>query len=213
MRNGFKLASLYAAIVLGAGFASGQELLQYFVGYGTSGIWGLIIAGVLSSLTGWAVLDICHKKEIKDYKELMAYLAGKRLGFVFEILAALFLFALFVAMLSAGGAMFEQGMDINFTVGVLVLSALIFATLYFGLEGLVWVNEIITPVLVIGGIFIGLYTFFNYSMDTFFQYCGLCLSAFWFFRNFSDSFGSVVPEIPELAFPDSLSVLAYSVKV
>ena len=169
MRNGFKLASLYAAIVLGAGFASGQELLQYFVGYGTSGIWGLIIAGVLFSLTGWAVLDICRKKEIKDYKELMAYLVGKRLGFVFEILAAVFLFVLFVAMLSAGGAMFEQGMDINFTVGVLVLAALIFATLYFGLEGLVWINEIISPVLVVGGIFIGLYTFFNHSANTFFQ--------------------------------------------
>jgi len=50
--NGLKLAALYTAIIMGAGFASGQELLQYFVGYGTSGIWGLIAAGVLFSVTG-----------------------------------------------------------------------------------------------------------------------------------------------------------------
>jgi len=169
LRNGLKLAALYGAVILGAGFASGQELLQYFVGYGTSGIWGLIVAGVLFSLTGWAVLDICHRENCKDYKQLMAQLVGKRLGLGMEWLAAAFLFVLFVAMLSAGGAMLEQATHISFTMGVLALAAIVFAVLWFDLEGMVWINGILTPVMVAGGIFIGLYTFFNRTAGAFFQ--------------------------------------------
>ena len=167
--NGLKLALLYAAIILGAGFASGQELLQYFVGYGTSGIWGLIVAGVLFGVTGWAVLDICHREGCKDYKQLMAYLVGKRLGLLFELLAAAFLFVLFAAMLAAGGAMLAQGSQISFSMGVLVLAVIVLAILWFDLEGIIWINSILTPVMVAGGIFIGLYTFFNHTAGAFFQ--------------------------------------------
>ena len=167
--GGLKLAALYAAIILGAGFASGQELLQYFVSYGTSGLWGLIVAGVLFALTGWAVLDICRREGCKDYRELMTHLVGKRLGLGFELLAAVFLFVLFVAMLAAGGAMLAQGSDISFTVGLLAISALILIVLLFDLEGIVWINGILTPFMVAGGIFIGLYTFFNRTSEAFFQ--------------------------------------------
>ena len=169
MRNGLKLAALYGAVILGAGFASGQELLQYFVGYGTSGIWGIIIAGVLFSLTGWAVLDICHQKNCSNYKQLMTQLVGKHLGLGMEWLAAAFLFVLFAAMLSAGGAMIEQATNTSFTIGVLVQAAVIFAMLWFDLEGMVRINGILTPVMVTGGIFIGLYTFFNRTAGAFFQ--------------------------------------------
>jgi len=167
--NGFKLAALYAAIILGAGFASGQELLQYFVGYGTSGIWGLIVAGVLFALTGWAVLDICRREGTKNYKELMNLLVGKRLGIMFEWMAAIFLFVLFVAMLSAGGAMIAQGSDISFTAGLLAIAAIILAILWFDLDGIILINTILTPLMIAGGIFIGLYTFFNRTADAFFQ--------------------------------------------
>lgn len=167
--GGIKLAILYATIIMGAGFASGQELLQYFVGFGTSGLWGLILAGVLFALTGWAVLEICRREGYKDYRELMGGLVGARLGVVFELLAALFLFVLFVAMLSAGGAMVAQGSDIPFTVGIVVISAVILVVLWFDLDGIVLLNTILTPLMVAGGIFIGLYTFFNRTAEAFFQ--------------------------------------------
>ncbi|MCL2398808.1 MAG: hypothetical protein FWC91_03565 [Defluviitaleaceae bacterium] len=167
--NGFKLAAMYTCVILGAGFASGQELLQYFVAYGPSGIWGLITAGVLFAVTGWATLDICHRKGFTDYRELMIYLAGKRLGLVLEALAALFLFVLFVAMLSAGGAMLEQSSNFSFTVGVLLIAVIVLVALWFGLEGIALINGILAPVMVVGGIFMGLYAFFNRTSPTFLQ--------------------------------------------
>jgi len=167
--NGLKLAVLYTSVILGAGFASGQELLQYFVGYGTSGIWGLMISGVIFAFTGWAVLDICRRENLRSYKSLMTHLLGNRLGFAAEIMVAVFLFVLFAAMLSAGGAMLEQSSDIPFTVGVLGVALAALVVLWFGLEGMVWINIILTPLMVAGGVFIGLYTFFNRTAAAFFQ--------------------------------------------
>ena len=167
--NGLKLAALYTSIVLGAGFASGQELLQYFVGYGTSGIWGLLVSGLIFALTGWAVLDICRKERLRNYKELMAYLMGRRLGFVSELAVGAFLFVLFAAMLSAGGAMLEQSAGIPFSVGVLAVALVTIAVLWFGLDGLIKVNLILAPLMVAGGIFIGIYTFFNQTAAALFQ--------------------------------------------
>jgi len=151
---------------MGAGFASGQELLQYFVNYGTSGIWGLIAAGVLFALSGWAVLDICHSQNLGDYKSLINYLCGRRLGLILEWAVAAFLFVLLVAMLSAGGAMVHQASGFPFTVGVLAVAGITLIALLFGLNGVVWINVILSPIMVAGGIFLGLYTFFNQAVAT-----------------------------------------------
>lgn len=166
MGNGLKIAALYAAIIMGAGFASGQELLKYFVGYGTSGIFGLIVAGLLFAVTGWAVLDISRRKGLKNYKELITHLTGSRLGLLLEWLVAAFLFVLYVAMLSAGGAMLNQFSGLPFTLGVLIVAGTTLAVLWNGLESLVKVNAILAPIMIVGGIFMGLYTFFNYTAAT-----------------------------------------------
>ena len=165
-KNSLKIAALYTAIIMGAGFASGQELLQYFVAYGTSGIWGLMVSGVIFALTGWALLDICRREGIVNYKELVTYLMGKRLGFVLEVLVAAFLFVILVAMFSAGGAMLAQANMMTFTTGVLVVALFTLAALWFGLKGIVAVNAVLAPVMLVGGIFIGLYTFFNQAVTT-----------------------------------------------
>jgi uncharacterized membrane protein YkvI len=94
---------------------------------------------------------------------------GKNLGRIAEWMVAAFLFVLFAAMLSAGGALLEQSGDIPFTVGVLAMALTSLAVLWFGLEGLVWINIVLSPLMVAGGIFIGLYTFFNRTAAAFFQ--------------------------------------------
>ena len=40
-----RVAMTYAGTIIGAGFVSGQELLQFFVAYGTTGLAGIMVAG------------------------------------------------------------------------------------------------------------------------------------------------------------------------
>ena len=53
-----KIASIYTAIILGAGFASGQEIATFFTRHGSSGLIGILISGVIFSTVGYIILDI-----------------------------------------------------------------------------------------------------------------------------------------------------------
>jgi len=165
--SGLKIAAVYASVFLGAGFASGRELIEYFVSYGWIGLWGLIIAGVLFALVGWAVLRICKRESINDYSGFMRFLLGEKLGIFTEFLVVAFLFCLFVAMIAGGGATANQAFNIPFSFGAIIVGVVVFAILCFGLNGIVKVNVVLAPFMLIGGIFVGLFSFFSHTTYAF----------------------------------------------
>jgi len=155
--TGLQIAAVYASVFLGAGFASGQELLRYFVGFGPMGIWGLILAGAVFSLVGWAVLSICRREGLETYSQFMLHLFGKRLGTVMEWMVAAFMFSLFVAMLAGAGATARQAFNLPFTLGAGLVGVVVYIILRFDLEGMVRINVILAPFMILGGIIIGLF--------------------------------------------------------
>ena len=48
----FEIAMIYVGSIIGAGFASGREIWQYFGVFGKTGIVGLFIAGCLFVIFG-----------------------------------------------------------------------------------------------------------------------------------------------------------------
>jgi len=44
VKNILKVASIYMATVIGAGFASGQEIMQFFSSYYEGGFYGIVLA-------------------------------------------------------------------------------------------------------------------------------------------------------------------------
>jgi len=166
--SGLQIAAVYASVFLGAGFASGQELLRYFVAFGPIGIWGLIVAGVLFSLVGWATLSICRREGIETYSQFMKHLLGKRLGMITEWLIAAFLFCLFVAMLAGAGAVTRQAFNLPFTVGAVAVGLFVYIVLRFDLEGMVKINVVLAPFMIIGGIIVGLVAALGQAAPAFF---------------------------------------------
>jgi uncharacterized membrane protein YkvI len=165
LSNGIKIAALFTAVILGAGFASGQELLRYFASFGPMGVAGLVLAGIIFALAGWATLDICRVNVITDYSGLMRHLLGERLAAIFEWLVAAFLLVLLAAMLAASGAAGAQSLGLPHTVGVAVMGALCLIVMLAGLQFLVNVNTVLAPLMVTAGIVLGLYTFFNRTVQ------------------------------------------------
>ena len=160
-----KIAGMYAGVILGAGFASGQELNLFFVRFGGMGFWGFLVSGVIFSLIGWAVLEICRVKQISDYNALIGAVMGRKAGAVMKWVVCLFLFVLYATMIAAGDAALTEAFGLPGGLGVLLMSAFCFAALLFGLGGLIKINVIVAPAMVIGGILIGLYTLFGASAD------------------------------------------------
>lgn len=162
-----KTASVYAGTILGAGFASGQEILRFFVRHGLPGVLGLILSGVLFSVVGWAVLLALVENRTKSYDELIVYLLGKRLGKLMEYIVVMFLIILFCTMLAAGGEAIGQTFSVSKTSGTIIIALLCFITFLFDQRGIVEINTALCPLLIVGGIFIGVYLFMTDYITTF----------------------------------------------
>lgn len=167
--NVLKTACVYTGTVLGAGFASGRELLNFFVSYGSLGFLGLIVSGALFAVIGCTVLKIVYENNITGYSQFSKYLLGNTLGKGMEMIVLLFLLVLFATMVAAGGEMADSVFGADGIKGEVIIGALCFAVFLFDLDGLVEINVVLCPVLVLGGIFVGLYIFL-YSPAEVFSY-------------------------------------------
>ena len=198
LNNGIKIAAVYGSVFLGAGFASGRELLQYFVGFGRVGMWGLIVSGVLFALVGWAVLTICRREGLKSYGELMRHMLGERLGPIMEGCVAGFLFCLFAAMLAGAGATAYQAFYLPFSLGAVIVALAVFGILCFGLEGIVKINLFLAPLMLLGGIFIGIYSFMAYTTPVFAP-MGVRIGIAWFLSAIVYGSYNLVTGVPVLS--------------
>ncbi len=166
MRKSLTIAFVYTTVILGAGFASGRELSEFFVKFGAAGIVGLLIAGLLFSFVGYAVLDICRTNKISDYNLFMDRVMGKRIGTIVELAVVLFMFILYATMLSASASAIRQAFNLPFTAMVIVSALACFVLLLFDLDGLVAFNARLAPFMIAGTILIGIYAFVTQTVPT-----------------------------------------------
>jgi len=55
MKDIFKIAGAFVGVLVGAGFASGQELLVFFVYFGAWGVVGTLLSAALFTFLGMAL--------------------------------------------------------------------------------------------------------------------------------------------------------------
>lgn len=113
----YRLTALCLCTVIGAGFATGKELMAYFAVYGRMGFIGVFIACVLFTLVIQRVLALpCNSLE-----ELLSQYSG---GNAVLILMRLFLIVLYSAMLSAAGETISAIFGINAFVASVITAVL-----------------------------------------------------------------------------------------
>ena len=77
MKNIFKITFVIIGTLIGAGFASGQEMHIFFFSYGTNGLWGLLISSILMGIIIYKTLKMVDKYGISNYKELIDIIINK----------------------------------------------------------------------------------------------------------------------------------------
>lgn len=150
------LAGSYIATIIGSGFATGQEILQFFSYYGIIGIIGIIIAMVLFSFIGAEFLNRGRLVKPKDTMKMFTFYFGKTLGTVLEYFVPLFFFAVFVVMISGSGATMSEYYGFDPYVGRVVMAVLAYVTVSLGLKKLSNVIGNIGPVIIVFTISVGL---------------------------------------------------------
>ncbi|SHH07756.1 YkvI family membrane protein [Desulfosporosinus lacus] len=141
----FQVAATYVGAVMGAGFASGQEIQQFFARFGYWGLAGVVLSSVLFSLLGCGMLDLQIRWEITSYNEFFAYLLGPRLGRWADMLVSVLLFVGMLAMISGSGALFYEYFGFSRWLGILLTGCVIALALWHRGEGVLWINSVLIP--------------------------------------------------------------------
>lgn len=157
LKNILKVASIYIATIIGAGFASGQEIVQFFSNYNKGGFYGIVLAGLLFAVIGYIVLDKVYTERIKDFDELLFPAVGWFVGWIVEIAVTLFMLSLFCIMVAGAGNIFMDKLNIPYNIGVILMITICMIALLSDIKGMVFLSSIITPILIIGLVAIGVY--------------------------------------------------------
>lgn len=152
-RNVTALALTYVGTVVGAGFASGQELLYFFVRFGSAGLWGTWLAGLGFMVLGAIIFQLAHTRGITSYHLLLNYLLGRKLGPLADLWLSLYLFAGLVIMLAGCGALFEEYLSLPGRIGVGLSSLILMLFLFRREQGVLAFNLLLVPA-IIGGAFL-----------------------------------------------------------
>lgn len=158
MLNMIKVSATYAGTIMGAGFASGQELTQFFVVYGSMGLAGLVVTGCLFSWLGIAILEISYKIKATSYHQLLYYVCGKKIGLLLDVMISVFLFGVLTIMLAGAGTLCRDTFELPYLLGLGIMGLSLLLTTLHGLKGITTANVMITPLLTATIISIGLYS-------------------------------------------------------
>lgn len=155
-RNIIRVACIYVASIIGAGFASGQEIMQFFSTYRTGGFYGIILAGILFSAIGAIVLGRVYSGRIRSYEEFVFPIFGWAAGRIIEIVVTLFMICHFCIMIAGSAGVLHDRLGIPYKYAVLVMGFLSMVLIYTNIKGIVTLSTFITPVLVAGIVLAGL---------------------------------------------------------
>ena len=160
-----KIGAVYIGAVVGAGFASGQEILQFFGYFGLWGAAGVFLAAFLFGFLGARVMLIAYSIKGSSYREVVDAVGGRWLGPLIDFVITFFLFGILVAMVAGTGAVFEQEFGLPFFTGLALMAALSGATVISGLGRVIDAISFVTPFLLAAVLGVGFYILFSSSVN------------------------------------------------
>lgn len=132
----FKVSGIICGYLIGSGFSSGQEILQYFVSYGLWGVGTAIVAGITLMFMAVWLLTLGKREDIKNPHEVFKYYCGAKVGAIFEFTAFTYLIIQVVVFFTGAGATISEAFNVSTFVGSIILGGVVIFTVLLGLNKL-----------------------------------------------------------------------------
>jgi len=160
-----KVAAVYIGTIVGAGFATGQEVLQFFNRFGVWGLGGLVVTTILFIVFGYIIMDLGSALNARSHLEVIRYSGGNILGTFTDIVITIFLFGSLTAMIAGTGALFEQQLKLSPFMGSFLMAAVTAITVLTGISGVINSISFVVPFLLISVLGISAYSVVNHPLD------------------------------------------------
>ncbi|SFA77043.1 MULTISPECIES: hypothetical protein [unclassified Bacillus (in: firmicutes)] len=143
-----QIAAVYVGTVVGAGFATGKEIVEFFSRFGLLGFFSILMSGYLLIFLGSKLMRMAAQINAKSYQEFNQYLFGKWTGTAVNILMLIMLLGVSSVMLSGAGAVFEEQLGSSKTIGVIITIAMSMVVMLIGTKALFAVNTFVVPMMI-----------------------------------------------------------------
>ncbi len=145
-----KVVFVIIGTFVGAGLASGQEVQTFFFCYGIKGMIGIVISSMLIGIIINKVLQIVENNDIKNYNEFINYyIKNKKIKKYINSTINIFILISFYVMIAGFGAYLNQEFNLNSLIGSTIFAIICFIILKTNVKGIVKVNEILIPILIL----------------------------------------------------------------
>jgi len=155
----FKLSGAYLALMVGSGFATGQEAMQFFVVFGWQAYAIIVVTLLLLGYSARSLMLAGRHHGITTNEETFQHFCGPILGSLLTWYTMIMIVAVTAVMLAGAAATLEQAYKVPHYIGSGLLALLVMATLMLGLRRILDVMAIIGPLLIVLTIIIASFSF------------------------------------------------------
>lgn len=152
-------------LIVGAGFASGQEMLQYFVAFGSMGLWGLTIAAVIMVVGSVAMMQLGSYLLADEHTVVFNKVTHPILAWILDIATVATLFGVGFVMFAGGGSNLNQKFDLPLWVGTAIMLVLVLGAGMLDVNKVSAVIGTITPLSITFIVIATVYTFATADWD------------------------------------------------
>jgi len=145
----WQVATVYVGTIIGAGFATGKEIVTFFSRFGLLGFLGILVAGYLFVFFGNRIMLIAIRIGANDYYEFNRWLFGERFSKVISFAFFLMLIGVTGVMLSGAGEVLFQQFHLEKSLGMILTAFLAIVVMWRGLSGLSMVNMLVVPMMLL----------------------------------------------------------------
>lgn len=166
MRKSLTIALAFVGLLVGAGFATGQEVVQYFISFGYKGLIGVGIAGAVMIFSGAILFQLGSHFLAGDHNTVFRSVSHPFLARFLDITTVVTLFAIGFVMLAGAGSNLEQQFGWPTWIGACLMTALVLITGFLDVDKVTKVISGITPLIIIAIFVAFVITLLNFPEDT-----------------------------------------------
>lgn len=150
-----KFAGAFIAWVIGAGFATGQEVLQFFTSYGYLS-YGVVLLNLIGFLFfGQILLVTGYEHKTETTFNHCKYFCGEKLGTFYSWLIPITLILIMPVLISGAGATLSEYYGIKNYIGSAIMAGMVLCTYLIGFGRLIKIVSTIGPFIIIFSLLVG----------------------------------------------------------
>lgn len=169
LKKVFEVSSVFIGLVIGAGFASGREIFEYFNLAGKTDVTGIVLASIFFGIISYILINFSSELGCDSFGSFIKCVMPKT-AFIMDAFMQIYMFCGLFVMFSGASVLLCKTLGTSPLFSTVCFAAVCFIIFSFNIKGLVAVNVLLVPAMVLGILALCIFSGITAAKETFFSY-------------------------------------------